>query len=325
MSDFRFAIMGAGKIARRFCDAVERTEECCVSAVASKSIQRAQALCREKGIPSAWEGYREMLEKEKPDGVYIAATSDAHFELASLCAQSGVPVLCEKSMFTSFREAEAFFRLAREKKVFAMEALWSRFLPVNQTAKRWIREGRIGRVLFGEMHIGFEAPHDTENRYFNPHLGGGAANDLTVYGFQILPWMMGLPVKRFHAEAMPASTGVDAESTVLLRLEEDVRAVIHSSLLCQAEEKLLIQGTEGRIVIPHAHWAQEAMLLDKSGQETDRFRDEDTLKGFVGEIREVMRCVSAGLTESPVVPWKDVLLFGEVQDGIRSSMTEAEA
>ena len=76
--EFRFAVMGAGHIARKFCDAVALVPGCAVAAVASKSLERAQALADEKGVPAAYGDYAATLDEVKPDAVYVATTADAH-------------------------------------------------------------------------------------------------------------------------------------------------------------------------------------------------------------------------------------------------------
>ena len=319
MNDFRFAIMGSGRIARKFCDAVALTEGCAVAAAASKSLQRAQALAAEKNLPAAYDSYERMLEAEKPDGVYIAATCEAHFPLAMLCAEHGVPVLCEKAMFMSAEEADTFFRFAREKGVFAMEALWSRFLPAVNTARRWIAEGRVGNVALAEMNIGFIAPPDPDNRYFSPKLGGGAAYDLTVYGLQILTWALNRSISRARVEAAAAPTGVDASSIVLLSLE-GLPAAVKSSLRASLNEGLMVYGDGGRIVVPHAHYGSEAFLLAADGSPVEHFSDDVTQNGFTYEIEEVMRCVRQGALESHVVPWADTRACAAVYDAIREAV-----
>ena len=171
-----------------------------------------------------------------------------------------------------------------------------------------------------DMGIGFAADASPDNRYFSPNLGGGAANDLTVYGLQILPWMLRLPVTSVHAEAVAASTGVDAASIVLLRLGNDVPCTIRSSLAARIDEALVIYGTKGRIIIPHAHYADEALLYNADSSQADHYKDEITRNGFTYEIEEVMRCVAGGCTESRTVPHSSVLSCAKVFDLIRESM-----
>ena len=148
---FRFAVMGAGGIARRFCKTVNAMPDCTLCAVSSKSAQRAQALAKEADVPHFYADYEEMLQKEKPDAVYIAVTPHDHFRLSMLCLQYRTPVLCEKAMFRNSEEAKTVFDLSEKSGVFTMEALWSRFLPSIQTAKAWLHEGRIGKPVFSPL------------------------------------------------------------------------------------------------------------------------------------------------------------------------------
>ena len=322
MTAFRYAIMGAGRIARKFCDAVTLVDGCTVCAVASKSMDRAEKLAAEKGIAAAYDSYERMLRAEKPDCVYISTTCESHYALSMLCAEYAVPVLCEKAMFTCLADAKRYFSFAEEKHVFSMEALWSRFLPANNKAREWIRNGEIGDVVTAEMGVGFAADPSPDNRYFSPKLGGGAANDLTVYGLQILTWVLDRQITRVHAEAVAASTGVDATSAVLLRLGDDVPASVRSSLAAQVDEGLTVYGTKGKIFVPHAHFASEAFLLKPDRTQDACYRDEVTQNGFTYEIEEARRCVLEGLTESPVVPHSSTLACARVFDLIHASMHE---
>ena len=151
---FRFGIMGAGGIAAKFCDAVRRLEDAKVAVVASKSVERAERFARENGIARFYGNYEEMLEREKPDAVYVATTNNFHFENVMQCIGHGVPALCEKSMFMPLAEAEEAICFAREKMVFLMEAMWSRFLPCVQKAREADRHGSDCELHRGDQRPG---------------------------------------------------------------------------------------------------------------------------------------------------------------------------
>ena len=108
MKPFRFAIMGAGGIANKFCDAVRLIPDCEVCAISSKSMERAESFAARHNLPAAYDSYEEMLRRERPDCVYIAVTHDAHFTLCMLCLDYDTPVLCEKSMFQNSSAVQAY-------------------------------------------------------------------------------------------------------------------------------------------------------------------------------------------------------------------------
>ena len=103
---FRFGVMGAGNISNKFCDAAEKTEEVCVTAVAARSEERAREFAEKYEIHTYYGNYEEMLQKEKLDGVYIGVVTGMHVQLTELCIRYGIPVLCEKALTGSSEEPE---------------------------------------------------------------------------------------------------------------------------------------------------------------------------------------------------------------------------
>ncbi|MCR4906361.1 MAG: Gfo/Idh/MocA family oxidoreductase [Clostridiales bacterium] len=312
---FRFAIMGAGGIANKFCDAVSLVPDAEVSAISSKSIDRAADFADRHRLPAYYDSYERMLEEERPDCVYIAVTHDAHFDLAMLCLAHDTPILCEKSMFQNAREAETYFAASEKRGIFSMEAMWSRFLPPVVKAREWVKDGRIGRPVFGDMTIGFRSSPDPENRINNPKLGGGAALDITVYSYDVLTRVIDRPVLRASVEATKMATGVDDTDIALLRFEGGVLGVCKSTVACSPDERLIVEGTEGRILLPHSHVGNEAQLW-RGGRLVEHFIDNETKNGFTYEIEETIRMIRAGKIESKVCPHAMTLEFARLCDRI---------
>lgn len=310
----RFGIMGAGNIAAQFCDAVEQIEDAQVRAVSSKCLERAAAFAEKNGVPLAFDSYEEMLKSGEVDAVYIAATTNFHYELAMLCLDYKMPVLCEKAMFTSKKEAENVFNRSRELGVFVMEGMWSRFLPKTRTAKQWIQEGKIGDLVLGEIAIGFRAPQDMENRYYHPALGGGAMYDLLVYCYEIMTDLVGKPVLDTKVQASWAKSGVDEGENVLLQFD-GCTAVLQTSFAANLDDHAYLYGTKGKIYLPHPHYGNDCWLYAE-GEEPVHFEDTEFDNGFVYEIREVIRCIREGKIESPVVPHALTLETTELYDSI---------
>ncbi len=298
---FRYAIMGAGDISRKFRDAASRIEGCEVCAVSSKSAERARAFAEKEGVPASYGSYEEMLEKERPDCVYIGADTGSHFALTMLCLEHKVPVLCEKAMFTNLKDMRTAFGFAEKQGVFTMEAMWSYYLPAIRQAKKWVDDGRIGKIRFTDILLGFKAPTHPGNRYFNRELGGGTAFDLSVYTFDLTTLMLGHDFTDCHVSALWHESGVDTVNHATLTYDGCI-ASLTSSILNPLEERLIMYGEAGKIIVPHSHYANEAFLYDQDGKITEHFTDHKTENGFVYEVKDAMECVMNGKTESDTVP-----------------------
>lgn len=315
MGKFKFAIMGAGNIAVRFCDAVSRIEDAELVAVASKSMERAEKFAKSNGINAWYDSYERMLEEEKPDCVYIAVLPNDHHRLTMLCLEHRVPVICEKAMFMNSAEAREVFEKSEAEGIFVMEALWSRFLPTVKKVRQWIEEGAIGNVSLAEISIGFLAEMDPNSRFLNASLGGGAAYDVTVYAYELLDYFVQKEIKDIQVSAVWGSTGVDVTDLVTVHYEDAV-AVLLGTFAAGIQEKAILYGDKGKIEMVHPHYTSEAFLYPADGSEMIYFRDDVTDNGFVYEAQEAMDCIRAGRAESRVVPHSLTLRCAELFDRI---------
>lgn len=315
MKKFRFAVMGAGNISNKFCDAVSRLEDCEVAAVASRSLERAEDFARRHHINATYDDYEQMLRKEKPDCVYIGVVTGVHYELTMLCLDYDVPVLCEKAMFMDSIQAQKVFTRAKKQQVFVMEAMWSRFLPAVKKVKQWVVEGRIGTVRYSDTTIGFLAPLDKDNRYHNKDLGGGASYDITVYAYELTTYMLGEGILKSHEAVIWEDTGVDLTEHITLYYPETI-ASLTTSFAAPLEEKMVLYGSRGKIILPTPHYPSEAFLYDEEKHLTEHFTDKVTENGFVYQVREVMECIRSGKLESSVVPWACTLSCAQLFDRI---------
>lgn len=321
MSVFRYGILGAGKIAVKFCQAANLIADCEVCAVASKSLKRAERFAEENGVAGAYGSYEKLLDQEKPDCAYIAVTPNDHCRLALLCIERGIPVLCEKAMFQNSKEAKQVYDAARAKGVFVMEAMWSRFLPAVKKVKSWLEEECIGIPEISQLSIGFAAPEGAENRYWNPGLGGGAARDITVYAYEITTWLLEQPIRKVDISAVRGETGVDANEHISITFQHTL-ADLTTSFMTKLESRMVLYGRKGKIMLPTPHHSTECFLYDETGALVEHFVDRETENGFVYEMEEAIRCIREGRLESPVVPWKDTMECARLFDRIDSVIKE---
>lgn len=317
--DFRWGIIGCGLIAPKFFRAVANTGEGAVVAAASKSMHRAKRLQKKTGIPQVYRSYEEMLHGEKLDAVYIANTHAEHAAAAKLCLEHSLPVLVEKAFTRNASEAEEVIALARDKKLFCMEAMWTRFNPATARARALLRAGTIGDVqhLHAEFCVRMLPGRKTLpwNRMYSPRLAGGALLDVGVYPVSFARLVFGRPPDRIRSSAQRAWTGVDKTSEYHFDYSGGQRAGLIASFVKQRPRDAIITGTKGIIRIPHFS-AADRLIISRNGQPPETIRC--AAPGFEHEIREVHRCLREGLTESPLMPLGETLEIMRTMDALRA-------
>jgi len=315
MQTIRFAILGAGGIAAKFKDAIDRTEGAEVVAVGSKSLERAAAFAEKHNISRWYGSYAEMLSCPDIDAVYIATTHNFHMENIMECINAGKHIVCEKPMVLTEADARKVFSLAGEKGVFLMEAMWSRFLPHLQQAKQWITEGRIGKIESVRAVIGFRGNEKFETRLYNPDLAGGGLYDIGVYPIEIVSWLVGEPVEdcismwRKHPV-----TGVDENVSMILRYRS-CDAVIQCLITCTVKEHIILDGTKGSIEIPRSHLGDTCILYDENCREAERFTCTYP-NGFIYEAAEAVQCIREGRQFSETIPPADTIACAHIFDRV---------
>ena len=315
MSICRFGIIGAGSIAGHFCKAVEMLPEAEVVAVASSSEDRAKAFAQANHIPESYGSYEEMLRRTDINIVYIATTHNFHMDNIRLCFAYGKHVLCEKAMVLTAEDAREVFRMAREKNLFCMEAMWTRFLPQYRQARRWIEDGRIGKIQAATSVVGFKGMIPPTHRLVNPELAGGSMYDIGVYAIEPLAYLVGERIEDSLGvwRKYPA-TGVDERATVILRFAS-CDAMVQCMFTANPKEYTIINGSEGYIELPFSSGGYDAMLYDGKRNLVEHFHEEWP-HGFLFELEEVIRCIREGRTTSVVMPPEDTIACAEVFDRV---------
>ncbi len=315
MKTCRFGVIGAGTIAAHFCRAVKLVEDAEVVAVASASASRAAAFAEKNGVGASYGSYEEMLLKEDLDAVYIATTHNFHMDNIRLCLGYGKHVLCEKPMVLTAADAEEAFALAKEKNLFLMEAMWSRFLPQYQKAKEWITSGRIGAVQLANVTIGFRCDPDVNGRMLNPDLAGGAMYDIGVYAIEPIQYLIGEPAVDVMGVWRPHPvTGVDERVTMILRFPS-CDAALQCMINGNAKEGVVLNGTDGYIEIPFVTGGYHVRLYDSGRNLVEEFY-EKWENGFVYEIEETVRCIREGRLTSDVMPPEDTVACAAIYEKI---------
>jgi len=310
----RWGILGAGGIARTFARQVPALSSGEVVAVGSRDGSRAAAFAGEFGIPRSHAGYAALVADEGVDAVYVATPHSEHRAQALQAIEAGKHVLVEKAFTRSAAEAREVFAAARERGVFVMEAMWTRFLPHMVAIRHLVRSGAIGEVVSLHADHGQRLDHDPAGRLLNLELAGGALLDLGVYPVSLAHDILGTPDAVLASGAL-AETDVDGQETVLLRFGDRALAVCSSTLWARTPCRAAISGTEGTIEVDGPFYAATAFTVTLGDEQvTVRPRHEG---GFQYEAAEVARCVAEGRQESETMSWADTLAVLETMDEVR--------
>jgi predicted dehydrogenase len=316
----RWGILSTGRIARSFAQALAVLPDAKLVAVASRNADTAAAFGKDFGVDAAHchASYEALANDPDVDVIYIGTPHTLHAENAALCLNAGKHVLCEKAFAMNHREAAAMVALAREKKLFLMEAMWTRFLPALTEARRIIAAGEIGKVHMVQSDLGFYANVDESHRLRNPALGGGALLDVGIYPLSAAAFFLG-EIDSVQAVAELDETGVDMQTAFSLRHKNGGVSSASCSLRANTTCETVISGQLGYIRLhSRAHKAQA--LTVSVGSVTRTMQLPFTGNGYPHEAMEVMRCLRAGQLESPLMTLDESLALMQVMDDIRAQI-----
>jgi predicted dehydrogenase len=314
----RWGILGTGKIARAFATALKDTPGAVLAAVASRSSAGAQAFAAEFGAAAAYGSYQALADAPGVDIVYVATPHPMHAENATTLLNGGKAVLCEKPFTMNRREAEQVVALARAKKLFLMEAMWTRFMPALAEVRRIIAAGEIGVPRQVIADFGFTATLDPAHRVNNPALGGGALLDLGIYPVSIAAALLG-PVKSVLAQAEMGETGVDLQTGFTMLHEGGGMSLCSCSFKARTPAELTVAGELGYIRMnTQFHRTTVVTVTNDVGSRT--IATPFLGNGYVHEAIEAGRCLRAGLIESPDMTHDDTIALMGVLDTIRAQI-----
>jgi predicted dehydrogenase len=315
----RWAIMGTGGIARAFAHALQATPGAVLAAVGSRSLASAEAFGKDFGAPASYGSYQALADAPDIDIIYIGTPHPMHAENAMLALNGGKAVLCEKPFTMNLREAERVVALAREKNLFLMEAMWTRFMPALAQVRRIIESGEIGAVNQVHADFGFSATLDPEHRVNKRELGGGALLDLGIYPLSIACALLG-PVASVQAQAVLGEGGVDLTTAFTMKHRIGAMSVCSCTLRARTPSELTVSGTLGNVRMNTMFHLAKSVTV-KLADGTTRTVDTPFLgNGYVHEAIEAGRCLREGLIESEQMTHDETLALMGLLDTIRAQI-----
>jgi len=313
----RWGIIGTGRIAHELADALRRLPGAELFSVGSRSAETAGRFADEFGIPRPYGSYHALVNDPQVDLIYVATPHSCHADNTRLALNAGKPVLCEKPFTINAVEAREVIALARARKLFVMEAMWTRCFPLMTKLRALLASDSIGEVRQLSADFGFRAEYTKDSRLFGPHYGGGALLDVGVYPVSLASMLFG-PPQRIVSAAKLGPTGVDEEAAMILTHGDGQLAILHAAIRLDTAQEAIITGTRGRVRIHSPWWRPVAMTLSREGEPDERFEFLAEGNGYEHEAREVMECLRAGKLESPLMPLEESLSIMETLDALRA-------
>lgn len=312
-----WGIAGPGWIAERFTESVQAHTLQRITAVGSRSPERAAAFAAKYGIDASHGSYAGLAADPDVDIVYVATPHPQHFEVAMTAIEAGKHVLVEKPMGITGAQVRALADAAAAHGVFAAEALWTFFLPKFDVIDQLLEAGALGEIVsvFAEYGEHFEAGH----RIFDPALAGGPLMDLGTYPLSFVTRVLGAPdTVAAIGTAHPA--GVNAQLSAVLGFASGAQAIVNTNLYNYTPTEAVIVGTEATLRIDGPFNMPGGFTLRHADGRELRYEAPPGahFEGLHYEAAAIARAISAGLEQAPQRPLAHSITTLDLVDAIRS-------
>jgi predicted dehydrogenase len=316
----RWGIMGLGGIAKKFASDLSFVENGELIAVGSRNIDKAKSFASEFSVPHVYGSYESLVQDKNIDVIYIATPHSHHHENTILCLNNDKAVLCEKAFAVNTRQTIEMIDLAKKKKIFLMEALWTKFIPQYKRLMEILHEKKLGEIKSVLIDFGFRPRTPVPERLFDPELAGGTILDIGIYNVFMAMSVLGRP-DAIEAHMTPAATGIDEQCAVLFKYNNGAMAQLFSSFVSHLPTEANINGTNGRIKLTNRFYAPESTIEYYA----ERFDSRELVEikkhyhgwGYQYEAEHVAECLLNGLTESPEISFDETIERMQVLDEIR--------
>ena len=315
----RWGILGTGRIAGKFAVALNYLEDAELYGVASRSEEKAANFAMEYSASEQYPDYDSLAADPDIDVVYIATPHSLHKDNCLMCLEHGKAVLCEKPFTINAMEAVSVIDFARERQLFLMEAMWTRFIPAAIKFKELIEDNVIGDIRYLFAGGAILPDFDPDFYVFRKELGGGVLLDAGVYLVSLASWLLGYPDK-IQSVGKLNRGGVDDHDALLLEYDSGAIAGMYVSMRTKSRPDITILGSKGKIYVHPPLFCPSRITLSLFDAEATEITLPIESNGYQFEIMEVNRCLREGKTESDVMPLDETLDIMRMMDEIREQI-----
>lgn len=311
-----WGIIGLGNIAHKFAADLLLAKDAKLKAVASRNIEKSNLFGQKYQAERCYNSYEELANDPTIDVIYIATPHVFHYQHTMMCLKAGKHVLCEKAFGMNTQEVESMISEAKQRKLFLMEALWTRFIPITGKLIELVQQKTIGEIKQIRADFGFVGDLNPERRIYNKELGGGSLLDVGIYPVYLSLLLLG-PPQRIQAMAEMTSSQVDQFCAMLFDYPQGEKAVLESSIAVKTPTEAYVFGSEGTIKLHPSFHHSQMLSIYKTHHKTEDIHLKYEGNGYYHEILEVHACLYQGKLESDKMPHSMSLNLIQTLDRIR--------
>lgn len=297
----KFGVIGTNWITESFISAAREVESFTLSAVYSRTEEKAKEFADQNGAEYIFTDLEEMAASDVIDAVYIASPNSFHAEQAITLMKHGKHVICEKPIASNVAEIEKMIETAKENNVLLMEAMRSTVTPNFKSIQENLHKIGTVRRYFGNS-CQYSSRYDkykegTVLNAFNPAFSNGSMMDIGIYCLYPMVVLFGEP-ESVKANAYLLESGVDGEGSILLNYG-DKEGVVMYSKISNSFVPSEIQGENGSILIDHIQDMSKIEIRYNDGRTEDITVEQDKPKMYY-EAKEFIELIERGELESKV-------------------------
>ncbi len=314
---FHWGFIGAGDIAEVMAETLSKHTNQRVVAVGSKTPGKAKAFAKRFGLARHYDNYVDLANDPEVDIVYVATLPHTHLEDARHAIRAGKHLLIEKPSTLTAKDTETLYAEAKAAGVFAMEAMWSRYLPQASVIRQMIAAGTLGKISLLQADFG-QDNRDISRLWLKD---SSIVMDMGIYPISFVQMVLGSP-SRIIASGKMHNENVEAMAAAILEYESGARAVLTMSGHSHVPTTASISGDDGVLVLDGPFFIPTSLELRPAlfNSHGPRWRDESGVVGHEGlshQANYMAKFISQGLLESPIHPHDEVVEAIRIGEEIR--------
>jgi len=291
----RFGMIGTGKIAEKFWQANRYGKDFELTAVYSRTLERARQFGFQKGQLQYFDDLEAFANSDCIDAVYVASPNCCHYEQVMTLLKAGKHVLCEKPMASNLEQAQEMFAEAEKQNLILLEGMRSIYAPSFQKMIPYMETlGTIRRATL--QYCQYSSRYDNYKRgivenAFKPELSNGALMDIGVYVVSCMIRLFGAP-KSIKASGVKLHNGVDGAGTILMEYPDMIGEAIYSKITDSAMPSQ-IQGEDASMLIQEIENVKDLRIVRKGVVQSIHFEQSDNILNY--ETQEFIKMIKTGM------------------------------